>query len=57
MPFAPEVQQLIEKVEKISALPVHVMEETGLKAKATVAPARGGAPAHMIRFRSGSAKQ
>ena len=55
MPFAPEVQQLIEQVERISERPVHVMEEADLKARATVMPARGGAPAHMIRFRPGSA--
>ena len=54
MPFAPEVQQLIEQVERISERPVHVMEETDLKARATVTPARSGAPAHMIRFRPGS---
>ena len=55
MPFAPEVQQLIEQVEAISERPVHVMEEANLKARATVTPARSGAPAHMIRFRPGSA--
>ena len=55
MPFAPEVQQLIEQVETISGRPVYVMEEANLKARATVMPARGGAPAHMIRFRPGSA--
>ena len=43
MPFAPEVQQLIEQVERISERPVHVMEEADLKARATVMPARGGA--------------
>ncbi len=55
MPFAPEVQQLIQQVEQLSNRPVHVMEETDLKARATVTPARGGVPAHMIRFRPGSA--
>jgi uncharacterized protein (UPF0335 family) len=27
MPFAPEVQQLIEQVERLSERPAHVMEE------------------------------
>jgi hypothetical protein len=54
MPFAPEVQQLIEQVERLSARPVHVMEEADLKSRATVTPARGGAPVHMVRFRPGS---
>lgn len=54
MPFAPEVQQLIAQVERISERPVHVMEETDLKSRATVTPARGGAPGHIIRFRPGS---
>lgn len=54
MPFAPEVQQLIEQVESLSERPVHVMEEADLKARATVMLARGGSPAHMIRFRPGS---
>lgn len=30
------------------------MEETDLKARATVTPARGGAPSHIVRFRLGS---
>lgn len=55
MPFAPEVQQLIQQVEEISGLPVHVTEEPGMKVRATVVAARRGAPAHFIRFRSGSA--
>ena len=55
MPFAPEVHQLIEQVEEISERPVHVMEEANLQARATVTSARSGAPAHMIRFRPGSA--
>jgi hypothetical protein len=54
MPFAPEVQKLIEKVEELSERPVHVSEEPGMKMRATVTPARGGAPAHMIRFKPGS---
>ena len=54
MPFAPEVQQLIEQVENLSARPVHMAEEPGMKLRATVTPARGGAPAHMIRFKPGS---
>ena len=54
MPFAPEVQQLIQQVERLSDRPVHVMEEPDLKARATVSPARGGAPAHLVRFRPGS---
>lgn len=54
MPFAPEVQQLIEQVESLSMRPVHVMEEPDLKLRATVTPARNGVPAHMIRFRPGS---
>lgn len=53
MPFAPEVQQLIEQVESASGLPVHVSEEPGMQLRATVIPARGAAPAHLIRFRPG----
>ena len=54
MPLAPEVQQLIQQVEQLSNRPVHVMEETNLKARATVTPARRGAPGHIVRFRPGS---
>ena len=54
MSFAPEVQELIRKVERLSDRPVHVMEEADLKARATVTPARGGAPVHLVRFRPGS---
>lgn len=54
MSFAPEVQQLIQKVELLSDRPVHVIEEADLKARATVTPARGGAPVHLVRFRPGS---
>lgn len=54
MPFSPEVQQLIQQVEQLSARPVHVAEETGMKMRATVTPARGGAPAHMVRFKQDS---
>lgn len=54
MPFAPEVQQLIQQVEQLSNRPVHMMEETDMKARATVTPARGGAPGHIVRFRPGS---
>lgn len=32
MPFAPEVQQLIHRVEQLSERPVHVMEKVDLKA-------------------------
>jgi hypothetical protein len=54
MPFSPEVQQLIQQVEQLSNRPVHVTEETDMKVRATVTPARGGAPAHFVRFRPGS---
>lgn len=54
MPFAPEVQQLIQQVEHLSGRPVHVAEEPGLTLRATVTPARSGAPAHMVRFKPGS---
>ena len=54
MPFAPEIQQLIEQVEELSERPVLVSEEPSMKLRAMVTPARGGAPAHMVRFRPGS---
>jgi hypothetical protein len=54
MPFAPEVQQLIQQVEQLSGRPVHVAEEPGMTMRATVTPARSGAPAHMVRFKPGS---
>jgi hypothetical protein len=54
MPFSPDVQQLIQQVERLSDRPVHVMEEADLRNRATVTPARGGAPGHIIRFRPGS---
>ena len=54
MPFAPEVQQLIQQVEEMSDRPVHVAEEPGMKIRATVIPARDGAPAHLVRFKPGS---
>ncbi len=54
MPLAPEVQQLIQQVEQLSNRPVHVTEEGDLKVRATVTPARGGAPGHFVRFRPGS---
>jgi hypothetical protein len=54
MPFSPDVQQLIQQVERLSDRPVHVMEEADLRNRATVTPARGGAPSHIIRFRPGS---
>ena len=50
MSYAPEVQQLIQQVERLSCRPVHVAEEPGLKPRATVIPARRGAPAHLVRF-------
>jgi hypothetical protein len=53
MPFSPEVQKLIEQVETTSVRPVHVAEDPGMQLRATVAPARGAAPAHLIRFRPG----
>lgn len=52
MPFAPEVQQLIQQVEIASGLPVHVMEGPEMKVRATLAPARRGAPAHFVRFKA-----
>jgi len=55
MPFAPEVEQLIQQVEQFSAQPVHVAEEPEITMRATVTPARGGAPAHLVRFKPGSA--
>ena len=54
MPFASEVQQLIKQVEELSERPVHLSEEPGMKLRATVTPAHGGAPAHMVRFKPGS---
>lgn len=54
MSFSPEVQELIEQVEELSGRPVHVSEEQGMTMRATVMPARGGAPAHLVRFRPGS---
>ena len=54
MSFSPEVQQLIQQVEQLSDRPVHVAEEPALKMRATVTPVRGGAPAHMVRFKPGS---
>jgi len=54
MPFAPEGQELIQQVEQLSSRPVHVAEEPGMKLRATVTPSRGGAPAHMVRFKPGS---
>lgn len=54
MPFAPEVQELIQQVEQLSSRPVHVTEEPGMKLRATVTPSRRGAPAHMVRFKPGS---
>lgn len=54
MSFSPEVQQLIKRVEELSGRPVHVSEEPGMTMRATVTPARGGAPAHMVRFEPGS---
>ncbi len=53
MPFSPEAQQLIEQVEQTSGLPVHVVEEPSMRMRATVVAARGGAPAHLIRFKPG----
>ena len=55
MPFSPEVQQLIERIEESSGLPVHVAEEPGLRVRATVSPARRGSPAHWVRFKPGAA--
>ncbi len=54
MPFSQDVQQLIQQVERLSDRPVRVMEETDLRNRATVTPARGGSPGHIIRFRTGS---
>lgn len=54
MPFAPEVQQLIQHVEGLSNRPVHVMEDADLRVRATVTPARLGVPGHIVRFRPGS---
>lgn len=54
MPFSPDVQQLIQQVKRLSDSPVHVMEEADLRNRATVTPARGGTPGHIIRFRPGS---
>ncbi len=46
--------QMIRKVEELSGKPVHVKEDPDLKVMATVTPARGGAPGHIVRFRPGS---
>ena len=54
MPLAPDVQQLIQQVERLSDRPVHVTEESDLRVRATVTPARDGAPAHFVRFRPGA---
>lgn len=55
MPFTPEVQQLIQQIEESSGLPVHIAEEPGMRLRATVIQARRGAPAHLVRFKPGSA--
>lgn len=55
MPFATEVERLIQQIEQSSGLPVHVMEEPGMHVRANIAPARGLAPAHLVRFKPGSA--
>lgn len=54
MPFSPEVQELTEQVEELSGRPVHISEEPGMQMRASVTPARGGAPSHLVRFRPGS---
>ena len=54
MRFSSDVQQLIEQVEDLSSRPVHVSEEEGMTVRASVTPARQGAPAHMLRYKPGS---
>jgi hypothetical protein len=50
----PEVQNLIGTVERLSSRPVVVTEDPALKVMATISTARGGAPAHFLRYRPGT---
>ena len=54
MPLHPETQQLIQQVEELSGRMVHVTEDPKLTVMATIATARGSAPAHFLRYRPGS---
>jgi hypothetical protein len=51
MPFSPETQEIIAEVEQLSGRPVHVEEDPSLQTLATVATARGKAPAHFVRYK------
>lgn len=53
MPLSPETQSIIEDVERLSGRPVHVSEDTSLTSHATVITARGGSPAHFVRYKPG----
>ena len=54
MPLHPAAQQLIRKVEDFSGRLVHVTEDPDLQVMATIRTARGGAPAHFLRYRPGT---
>ena len=54
MPLHPDAQHLIEEVESLSGRMVHVTEDPDLKVMATIATARGLAPAHFLRYRPGT---
>jgi hypothetical protein len=53
VPLHPAAQQMIRNVEELSGKPVHDIEDPDLKVMATVAAARGEAPAHFLRYRPG----
>ena len=44
-------KEIISQVESVSGIPVILQEEPGLELMATVTMARGGVPAHVIRYR------
>jgi hypothetical protein len=54
MTLHPATQQMIQKVEELSGLPVHVAAEPGIRLRATIVQARGNAPAHLLRFKPGA---
>jgi len=50
----PETRAIIAEVELLSGRPVHVEEDSSLTSHATVVTARGGLPAHFVRYRPGA---
>ena len=51
MPLHPETCQIIKEVENLSGRMVYVTEDPELKVMAAITPARGTAPAHILRYR------